>query len=254
MTGTFAPAPGSAGLGPMLLAQTALETRLLLRNGEQLLLTAVIPVVLLGLLTAIPVFDTAGYERVDFLVPGILGLAVMSTSFTSLAIATGYERRYGVLKRLAASPLPRWGLLLAKALTVLVVEALQVALVAGLGLALGWRPEGSIAAVVFLLLVGSLAFAGLGLLMAGTLRAEATLAAANLVYLLLLVLGGVVIPIEQFPDAVQPVLALTPTGALTDGLRQVLADGAGTPWAALGVLAAWAVLGFAAAARWFRWE
>lgn len=255
--GTFRPAPGAASPTRMLLAQTAFETKLLLRNGEQLLLTAIIPVVLLGLLIAVPVFDTAGYERVDFLVPGILGLAIMSTSFTSLAIATGYERRYGVLKRLAVSPLPRWLLLLAKALTVLVVQTLQVMLVAGLGAALGWRPTGSLVAgfaVIVLLLMGSLAFAGLGLLMAGTLRAEATLAAANLVYLLLLVLGGVVIPIAQFPEAIQPVLVATPTGALTEGLRGVLAHGSGTPWANLGVLACWVMIGFAAAARWFRWE
>ncbi|WP_129663435.1 ABC transporter permease [Phytoactinopolyspora endophytica] len=238
----------------MLAVQTTFETRLLLRNGEQLLLTAIIPVVLLALLTAVPVFDTAGYERVDFLVPGILALSVMSTAFTSLAIATGYERRYGVLKRLAASPLPRWALLLAKALTVLVVEVLQVALVCGLGWALGWRPHGSVLAVAVLFVAGTLAFAGLGLLMAGTLRAEATLAAANLVYILLLVLGGVVIPFDQFPDAAASVLTTTPTGALADGLRDVLADGAAMPWGAAGILVGWAVAGFAAAARWFRWE
>jgi ABC-2 type transport system permease protein len=251
---TYQPAPGAAPIGRMLLAQTVFETRLLLRNGEQLLLAAVIPVVLLALLVAVPVFDTAGYERVDFLVPGILALSVMSTAFTSLAIATGYERRYGVLKRLAASPLPRWALLLAKALTVLVVEALQVILVGGLGIALGWRPSGSALAVVALFVAGTLAFAGLGLLMAGTLRAEATLAAANLVYLLLLVSGGIVIPLEQFPDGIQPVLSATPAGALADGLRSVLADGAPIPWSNLAVLGGWALAGFAAAARWFRWE
>lgn len=250
----YTPRPGAAPVARMLVTQTAFETRLLLRNGEQLLLTAIIPVVLLALLANVPVFDTAGDERVDFLVPGILALSVMSTAFTSLAIATGYERRYGVLRRLAVSPLPRWALLLAKALTVLVVEALQVVLVGGLGLALGWRPHGSALAVVALFVVGTLAFAGLGLLMAGTLRAEATLAAANLVYLLLLVLGGVVIPLEQFPEAARQVLTATPTGALADGLRSVLADGAAIPWDGIGILAAWAAAGFTAAARWFRWD
>ncbi|TDE07366.1 ABC transporter permease [Jiangella asiatica] len=251
---TFSPAPGAAPVGRMLLAQSVFETRLLLRNGEQLLLTAVIPVVLLWLLTAAPVFDTGRYERVEFLVPGILALCVMSTAFTSLAIATGYERRYGALKRLAASPIPRWTLLLAKALTVLVVEAVQVALVCGLGLALGWEPSGSPLSVAALLLAGTLAFAGLGLLMAGTLRAEATLAAANLLYLLLLVLGGVVIPLDGFPDGLRSVLGLTPTGALASSLRSVLADGDGLPFGAVAVLTAWAVAGLAAAARWFRWE
>lgn len=251
---TYAPAPGAAPAGRMLAAQVAFETRLLLRNGEQLLLTAVIPVGLLVLLTAVPVFDTGEHDRVDFLVPGIMALAVMSTAFTSLAIATGYERRYGALKRLGVSPMPRWALLVAKALTVVVVEILQIILVCGVGLAFGWRPHGSVLAVVVLLVVGTMAFAGLGLLMAGTLRAEATLAAANLVYLVLLLLGGVVIPLDQFPDAVRPVLETTPTAALTTGLRDVLAEGAGTPWTPISILVAWAVAGFAAAARWFRWE
>lgn len=255
---THTPAPGAAPTARMVFAQAAFETRLLVRNGEQLLLTAVIPVVLLALLAAAPIIDTAPYARVDFLVPGILALAVMSTAFTSLAIATGYERRYGVLQRLAVSPLPRWGVLLAKALTVLVVEAVQIALVCGLGLLWGWAPQGSVAVVaapaVLLVIVGTFAFAALGLLMAGTLRAEATLAAANLVYLVLLVLGGIVVPLDRFPDALRPVLEATPAGALADGLRALLADGGPTPWAQVGVLLAWAVAGFAAAARWFRWD
>lgn len=253
-TPTFRPAPGAAAVWRMLLAQTVFETRLLLRNGEQLLLTAIIPVMLLALLSTAPVVDTGRYERVEFLVPGILALAVMSTAFTSLAIATGYERRYGVLKRMAAAPLPRWALLLAKALTVVVIEVLQVVLVVGLGSVLGWRPAGNALAAAVLLLAGTLAFAGLGLLMAGTLRAEATLAAANLIYLVLLVLGGVIVPLELFPSAMATVLELTPTGALAEGLRGVLADGAGMPWAGLAVLGLWALVGFAAAARWFRWQ
>jgi ABC-2 type transport system permease protein len=251
---TLTPAPGSASLPRMLLSQVAFETRLVLRNGEQLLLTVIIPVVLLGLLVAVPVLDTGPVRKIDFLVPGILALAVMSTAFTSLAIATGYERRYGVLKRLAASPLPRSGLLLAKAGTVLTVLAVQVILVGGLGLALGWRPHGSPVAVAGLLVAGTFAFGGLAMLMAGTLRAEATLAAANLVYLLLLGLGGIFVPLDRFPAGVQPVLEATPTGSLASGLREVLVDGNGVPWAALAILGAWAVVGFAAAARWFRWE
>ena len=129
----LAPQPGAAPVARMLMRQAAFETRLLLRNGEQLLLTAVIPVVLLVVLGTVPVIDTAPYSRVDFVVPGILALAIMSTSFTSLAIATGYERRYGVLRLLATTPLPRWALLLAKALTVLVVQAVQFVLVIGIG-------------------------------------------------------------------------------------------------------------------------
>lgn len=251
---TLAPAPGPAPLPRMLVSQVSFETRLLLRNAEQLLLTILIPVVLLVLLLAVPVLDTDPTPKVDFLVPGVLALAVMSTAFTSLAIATGFERRYGVLKRLAVSPLPRWALLVAKAGTVLLVEAMQVVLIGGIGLALGWRPVGSPLAVALLIVAGTFAFGGLALLMAGTLRAEATLAGANLVYVLLLGLGGIFVPLDRFPSGAVPILEATPAGALVSGLRSVLVDGAGVPWVPLGILAAWALVGFAAAARWFRWE
>ncbi|GHH94373.1 ABC transporter permease [Streptomyces capillispiralis] len=253
-TGTHSPRPGAAPLARMIGAQAALETKMLLRNGEQLLLTVVIPTLLLVLFSTVDVVDTGDGEAVDFLAPGVLALAVMSTAFTGQAIATGFERRYGVLKRLAASPLPRWGLMTAKTLSVLVTEVLQVALVTVIALALGWSPRGNPFAVFLLLLLGTAAFSGLGLLMAGTLKAEATLAAANLVFLLLLVGGGVVVPLEEFPDAARDVLGLLPISALSEGLRDVLKDGAGMPWGCLGILAVWAVAGLAAAGKFFRWE
>ncbi|MGQ0625228.1 MAG: ABC transporter permease [Sporichthyaceae bacterium] len=237
----------------MVLAQAALETRMLLRNGEQLLLTVIIPTLLLVLFASVDVVDTGPGERVDFLAPGILVLAVMSTAFTGQAIATGFERRYGVLKRLAVSPLPRWGLLAGKTLAVLVVELLQIALLVVVALLLGWEPEGNPAAVALLLVLGTAAFSGLGLLMAGALRAEATLAAANLVYLVLLLCGGIVIPLQEFGGA-SDVLQVTPAAALATGLREVLTGASGMPWAHLGVLAGWAALSIGAAARWFRWE
>ncbi|MEU1436653.1 ABC transporter permease [Streptomyces sp. NPDC005775] len=252
--GTYAPRPGAAPLGRMIAAQTALETRMLLRNGEQLLLTVIIPTLLLVLFSAVEIVDTGSGESVDFLTPGILALAVMSTAFTGQAIATGFERRYGVLKRLAASPLPRWALMTAKTLAVLVTEVLQVVLLTVIAFALGWSPQGNPFAVLLLLVLGTAAFSGLGLLMAGTLKAEATLAAANLVFLLLLVGGGVIVPLEKFPDAVQSVLGLLPIAALSDGLRDVLQHGAAMPWGDLGILAIWSVLGLGAAARFFRWE
>ncbi|NML49772.1 ABC transporter permease [Streptomyces sp. R302] len=251
--GTYAPKPGAAPVGRMIAAQTALETRMLLRNGEQLLLTVIIPSLLLALFSTVDVVDTGDGKAVDFLAPGILALAVMSTAFTGQAIATGFERRYGVLKRLGASPLPRWALMTAKTLAVLVTEVLQVALLTAIAFGLGWSPHGNPLAVLLLLVLGTAAFSGLGLLMAGTLKAEATLAAANLVFLLLLVGGGVIVPLEKF-GAAGDVLALLPISALSDGLRDVLQDGAGMPWADAGILAVWAVLGLGAAARFFRWE
>ncbi|MFF4247082.1 ABC transporter permease [Streptomyces sp. NPDC001822] len=252
--GTYTPRPGGAPLSRMIAAQAALETRMLLRNGEQLLLTVVIPALLLVLFSTVDVVDTGAGEPVDFLAPGVLALAVMSTAFTGQAIATGFERRYGVLKRLGVSPLPRWGLMAAKTLSVLVTEVLQVVLLAVIAFALGWSPDGNPFAVLLLLLLGTVAFSGLGLLMAGTLKAEATLAAANLVFLLLLVGGGVIVPLDRFPDAVRSLLGLLPISALSGGLRDVLSHGAAMPWGDAAVLAVWAVLGLGAAARFFRWE
>lgn len=251
--GTFAPRPGAAPLPRIVAAQTAMEVRLLLRNGEQLLLTIIIPTLLLALFASVPVVEMPT-PRVDYLVPGVLALAVLSTAFTGQAIATGFERRYGVLKRLGASPLPRWGLLAAKTLAVLAVEALQVALLIGVGFALGWSPHGAGAPVAGLLVLGTAAFSGLGLLMAGTLRAEATLAAANLVYIVLLALGGVVFPVDRFPAGLRHAVEWLPVTALSDGLRAVLRHGASVPAHDWWTLVGWAVAALVVAALTFRWE
>ena len=251
------PAPGAAPVTRMITAQAGLETRVLLRNGEQLLLTLVIPVLLLVAFTLEPLVKVGQGLRVNFLVPGIMALAVISTAFTSQAIATGFERRYGVLKRLGASPLPRSGLIAAKTLTVLAVEAGQIAVIAVVGLALGWQPHGGVAgaaAAALLLLAGTAAFSGLGLLLAGTLRAEATLAMANLIYLVLLGIGGVNFPLARFPAGLRAVLLLLPSGALSDGLRSVLSGIPGSPARDLAVLVIWAAAAIVLAARTFRWE
>jgi len=182
---------------------------------------------------------------------------VLSTAFTSQAIATGFERRYGVLKRLGTTPLSRRGLISAKTLTVLVVEVLQSVLIVAVALGLGWQPHGgaaAVASVILLMIVGTAAFSGLGLLLAGTLRAEATLAAANLLYLVMLGIGGVVFPLTKFPPSAQPILRLLPAGALSTGLRSVLQYGSGLPVRDLLVLVVWAVAGIALAVRFFRWE
>jgi ABC-2 type transport system permease protein len=252
-----APAPGAAPLRRMVGAQAALELRTLARNGEQLLLTLIIPVLLLVAFGHAALVSVGPGSRIDFVMPGILALAVLSTAFTSLAIGTGFERRYGVLKRLGASPLSRQGLIGAKTLTVLAVEAIQAVIILSVGALLGWTPHASGAAVLWvplLLVAGTAAFSGLAMLMAGTLRAEATLAAANLLYLVMLGLGGVLFPLTKFPAGARPVLRLLPAGALSDGLRSVLAHAAGLPVRDLLVLCAWAVAGIALAARTFRWE
>ena len=254
---TFAPAPGAAPLSRMVRTQAAMETRLLLRNGEQLLIALVIPLlVLVGGLESGDLVDLGAGRRVDILAPGVFALAVMSSAFTSVAIATGFERRYGVLKRLGASPLPRSGLLAGKTGAVLLVESLQIAVLSVTAVSLGWRPEGGVVAVVasvLLVILGTAAFGSLALAMAGTLRAEATLAAANLVYLLLLVGGGVVVPLDRYPEAVQPLIELLPSGALAEGLREAL-TGQGLSWMAVLVLTVWAAAGAALTSRTFRWE
>jgi ABC-2 type transport system permease protein len=251
------PAPGAAPLRRMIGAQAALELRTLARNGEQLLLTLIIPVLLLIAFGREALVSVGAGSRIDFVVPGILALAVMSTAFTSLAIGTGFERRYGVLKRLGASPLSRQGLIAAKTVSVLTVELAQAALVLGVGALLGWSPDATGAAVVWvplLLLAGTAAFSGLAMLLAGTLRAEATLAAANLLYLVMLGIGGALFPLTKFPAGARPVLKLLPADALSDGLRTVLAHAGGFPGQDLAVLCVWAVAGITLAARTFRWE
>jgi ABC-2 type transport system permease protein len=254
---TFTPLPGAAPLPRMVLAQAGMETRLLLRNGEQLLLAVVIPlIVLVAGISGAKHFDlTFSHSPVDTLTPGILALAIMSTSFTSLAISTGFERRYGVLKRLGSSPLPRAGLLGGKVGALLVVEVLQFVVIGGVALLLGWSPALSLAGLAGALacaLLGTAAFASLGLLLAGALRAEATLAAANLVYLLLLAGGAVVFPASSYGSA-GSVLHWLPSGALGSGMRTSLL-GAGFPGTSLLVLAGWALLGTVLTARTFTWE
>jgi ABC-2 type transport system permease protein len=252
------PAPGAAPLPLMVGAQAGLELRTLLRNGEQLVLILIIPVLLIAAFSQENLVSYGrGISRIDFLAPGILALAVMSTAFTSQAIATGFERRYGVLKRLGATPLSRRGLIAAKTLTVLAVEVLQSILIVVVALALGWHPHGGAGAVgwsVALMVVGTAAFSGLALLLAGTLRAEATLAGANLLYLVMLGIGGVVFPLTKFPAGARHVLLLLPAGALSDGLRSVVQPGSGLPVRDLLILAVWAVVTIAVTSRAFRWE
>ncbi|HVE64419.1 MAG TPA: ABC transporter permease [Mycobacteriales bacterium] len=251
------PRAGAAPVARMLRAQTVMELRLTLRRGESLLLTMVIPIVLLAFFASVDLLETGADDPLDFLVPGVLALAVMSTSMTGLAIATGFERSYGVLKRLGASPLPRGVLLTAKTLGVLVVESLQTVLLCGVGLALGWRPSGGVraaGATVVLVLLGTACFCGIGLLMAGTLRAEATLAAANGLYLVLLLLGGVLFPLSQLPGPLRAVGEVLPTAALSDGLRAALADSGSLSARPVAVLAVWAVVSLGLASVTFRWE
>ena len=256
----FTPAPGSAPLSRMVLAQARMEARLMLRNGEQLLLAIVIPVIVLvgGVAAAGRIgIDLDGHRAVDILTPGVLALAVMSTAFTSVAISTGFERRYGVIKLLGSSPLPRHGLLLGKVLALLNVVALQLVVLVVVGLVLGWEPTlahppRSLVALLLAVALGTAAFAALGLFVAGVLRAEATLALANLVYLLLMAGGGVVLPTSTYGPA-SSAIGWLPSGALGEAMRTALVHAEVDGFSLL-VLAAWAALGTLLTARTFKWE
>ena len=242
----------------MALAVGANELRLALRRGEGLLITFVIPA---GVLLVFSAFDPAGGSgdgaSVDRLLPGSIALAVIAASLVSLAISTGYERAYGVLKRLGGSPAGSSVVVAAKTVSVACIEAVQLVLLVGIAVAvLGFRagPGASGAVVVAALVLGTIALAGLGLLMAGTLRAEATLALANLLFLLSLVLGGIVVPLDRLPDAVAAVAAILPPAALAEALAIGLGTLAGDASDPLLVLAAWAVVAATLAARLFRWD
>jgi ABC-2 type transport system permease protein len=248
---------GAASWRRATLAQVAMEARLTSRRGENLLALIGIPVAVLlffGSIDLVPI--PSGQARIDVLLPGTLALAIIAAGLPNLGIATAYERSYGVLKRLGGSPLGRTGLIAAKLVTVLVVEALVILVLMGLAaLVFGWRPapEASAPLFVIALLLGTAAFAGLGLALAGTLRAEATLTLANALFIACLLLGGVVIPLDHLPDALATIGRLLPAGALVEAFRVSL-GGSGDAWAALLVLGAWAVGSVGVAARWFRWE
>ena len=238
-------------------SQLGAEVRILARNGEQLLLTIVIPVMILVFFGLTDVLPSSLDDHMDFLTPGVIALAIMSSAMVSLGIATGFERSYKVLKRLGVTPLgrPRW--LAAKIITVLVVEIVQVVLLVPIALLLDWRADDT----RWLLALGAVglgtaAFGGLGLFIAGRLRAEINLAAQNGLYLVLLLLGGMVIPFENLPGPMESVAKYLPSGALADVLRDALiGSGAATqPSTSWIVLAAWAVAMPLVAAATFRWE
>ena len=239
---------GAAPLAARVLRQAGYETGTALRNGEQLLVTVVLPLLALVGVHVTGLLDEPGRSGLDVAVPGVLALAVISSAFTATAIATGFERRYDVLAALATTPLGTLGLVAGKALSVVALLLVQVAVIGGGGLAPGWRPEaaGVLPSVVALAL-GAAAFTALGLLLAGTARPEATLAAANLLWVLFGAVGGTV-----FPSRV-PGVDLLPSGALGSALRAALVDGAWAPIPLL-VLALWCAVAVAAALRWFRWR
>ncbi len=246
----FTPAPGAAAGWRRVVSHGLTESKLLVRNGEQLLLALVIPI---GILLVGRIVG-GRFGAMETLTPSVMALAIWSSSFTSLAIATGFERRYGVLERLAPTPLGKLGLLAGKALSLVLVVVGQLVVVAVVAVIAGWRPDWTVPSALGMLLVAVLAiatFACLAVTMAGRLRAEATLALANLVYVVLLAVGALLLPVASYPEAVQPLVRLLPTAALGEGLRAG-ASGVLLGWPFL-VLLVWLAVGATAAWRGFRW-
>ena len=237
------------------LSQLRTELALSSRQGEQLLVSLGIPLLVLVFFSSVDVLPTGTDDPVDFLAPGVLALAVMSTAMVSLGIGTGFERTYGVLKRLGAAPLGRGRWVAAKISMVLVIEVVQWALLVAVAGALGWSPDASGWATALAAgLLGTAAFGGLGLLMAGTLPGLATLAGANALYLVLLLTGGMVIPLEELPGPLEAVVKVLPAAPLAEILTGSLIEGASVAGWAWVSLAAWAIAAPVAAAALFSWE
>jgi ABC-2 type transport system permease protein len=245
----------AAPLGRQILAQTQVELLLTLRRGESVLITLIVPVLLLIFFASLNIVPATNGHAINFLLPGMLALAVMATGMVSLGIATAYERYYGVLKRLGGSPLPRSGLIIAKVISVLALELIQTVILVGVAAVFyGWRPAGTPLLALLVMVLGTVTFAALGLAMAGALRSEVTLAGANGLYLLFLLLGGGILPLEHLPGPLAAVAQLLPAAALTEALRAAMTGGAAFPGFALLVLAAWAVVILLVAIRTFQWE
>jgi ABC-2 type transport system permease protein len=239
----------------LLRTQLACELRVLARNGEQLLLILGIPVLLLAFFSNVDILPTAGQRGVNFLLPGIVALAIMSTAMVSLGIATGFERSYLVLKRLGATPLGVPRLVLAKALSVVAVEIVQVILLVALAYLFGADLDAlNLAKLVLAIALGTLAFSGIGLSLAGRLRGEVNLAAQNALYLVLLLIGGIVFPLQEFPSWLHWVGRITPSGALADVMRDVFSGTSIHGASSLVVLLCWAITAQLAAFKLFRWN
>ncbi len=243
-----------AALARRILLQGRYETLTMLRNGEQLILAIVLPLMALVALAVTPLLDGLGASRINIAAPGVLALCAMSTAFTGQGIATGFDRRYGVLRFLSTTPLGKAGLIAGKVLAVLAVLVLQAIVVAAVALFLGWQPPlAGILLGIPLLALGAVAFTALGLLVAGTVRPEATLAITNLLWILFGALGGIVLPTTRLPDTVSAVVHFLPSGALGEAMRDALVHGQFNILAVV-VLLGWSVVASAAAIRWFKWS
>jgi ABC-2 type transport system permease protein len=247
--GTFTPAPGAGRRTTMLLTQARTETTLALRNGEQVLLTLLIPLALLIGLSVLTIVPLAS-PRIDAVAPRIIALAIMSSAFTSQAISLGFDRRYGVLKRLAATAIPRWLIVGGRMTSAAAIVVIQIVIVGIVAAILGWQPHASgIGWAVLLVVLGTAAFGALGALLGGSLRAEIVLALANVLWFLLVLAGGAGLASSAMPHGMSDVMLLLPSGALAEGLHTALDHGTSPLWASALVLLAWGAVAAVVATR-----
>ena len=234
-------------------SQLRQELTVMIRNGEQLLLLVVIPVMLLVFFSQTDFLSTSGENKIDFLLPGILSLAVISTAMVSLGIATGFERSYGVLRRLGTTPLGTRRLVAAKMSAICIIEIAQLVMLIVVGLLLGWNPNQiNLLQILLFLILGTTCFAGIGLTLAGRLRAEVNLAAQNGLYFVFLLLGGIFVESDELPATLSQISAFSPSSLLSGLLRDsfnntvVLADAI--------ALSAWTIAACALAVTSFKWS
>lgn len=247
--GTFTPAPGAGRRSTMLFTQARTETMLALRNGEQVLLTLLIPLALLIGLTVLT-FIPMPSPRIDAVAPRIVALAIMSSAFTSQAISLGFDRRYGVLKRLAATAIPRWLIVGGRMTSALAVVVIQLVVLGVVSAVLGWSPSlGGIGWAVLLILLGTLAFGALGVLLGGSLRAEIVLALANIIWFVLLLAGGAGLAESSVPHGMSDAMLIVPSGALAEGLYTALGHGTTPLWESAVVLLVWGAVAAGIATR-----
>lgn len=247
-------AGGAASIFHQIAVQTRYELLLTLRRGENILVTLIIPVMLLIFFASLNIIPGSHSSAVNFLLPGILAIAIMAAGMVNLGIATAYERYYGVLKRLGSSPLSRSSLIIAKVISILILEVIQVLLLIGVALSLyGWHLGGSPLLTLLVLALGTIAFAALGLAMAGALRAEMTLAGANALFLVFILLGGGILPLNHLPAPLAALAQILPETALTQTLQATMSSGT-LPIFPLIVLVIWALVILVVAIRTFKWE
>lgn len=246
--GTFTPAPRRASPARMLMAQGKVESQLFLRHGEQQLLNLFIPLVGLIALARFDLVPGVGDNPLALTFPFIMTVASMSSGFTGQAISLAFDRRYGALKRTGASGVPAWTIVFGKVIAVIAVTLVQIIILGGTALVLGWTTSITGALLgILTLLIGVAAFTAFGLLMGGTLSSELVLALANLIWVILTgIAAWAVFSTEVNADGA---LSIIPSVALAQGMSNAFAGE--LPWLQLGILIAWLLAASFAANRWF---